>query len=70
MLGIIAYAMKIAECLLYFFIPTSMPNLLYLGGVIGFFGGICGPISRSIISKSVPKEDLGKFSYRKTLSLT
>lgn len=61
MLGVIAYVMKTAESLLYFFIPATMPNLLYLGGVIGFFGGICGPVSRSIISKCVPKEDLGNF---------
>lgn len=34
---------------------------MYLSLFIGIFGGVLGPVARSIISKSAPVEDIGEF---------
>lgn len=59
LLGIIAFTMRTAENIYYFFIPSSADYLMYLGGFVGFFSGISVPILRAILSKAVPKEELG-----------
>lgn len=58
-LGIIAFSMRTAEDVYYVFIPSSADWLMYLAGFVGFFAGISVPILRAILSKAVPKEELG-----------
>lgn len=59
-LGIIAFSMRTSENLFCLAVPPQADYLWYLGGLVGFLGGIVIPISRKILTDVVPKEDFGK----------
>ncbi|KAK4884691.1 hypothetical protein RN001_000962 [Aquatica leii] len=58
LLGVISSISKIAGCIVYTLAKT--PTLFYIGTLLEVFNGIAFVASRSIITKIVSKEELGK----------
>ncbi|XP_023711244.1 proton-coupled folate transporter isoform X2 [Cryptotermes secundus] len=48
---------KCAQTLIFGFAPKDW--YLYIGSAVGVLGGVSGPLCRSLISKTVPLEDIG-----------
>lgn len=59
MAAVLSLLSSLGSCLVQSFTLKSWH--LYLSAVVGMFGSIASPMIRTIISKSVPSEDTGKY---------
>lgn len=41
----------------------TLNRFMYVSSVVGALGGMSGPVNRAILSKTIPKEDIGKICY-------
>lgn len=60
LLGMISSLSKVASCFVYAFAPT--PSIFYLGAIVEMLNGTSFIAMRSIMSKLVPSEELGKIN--------
>lgn len=58
LLGMISSMSKILSCFVYAFAPT--PSIFYLGAIVEMLNGTSFIAMRSIISKLVPGDELGR----------
>ncbi|KAL0281618.1 UNVERIFIED_CONTAM: hypothetical protein PYX00_002552 [Menopon gallinae] len=65
-LVLVSFLMKFVECTIYGTVPSSAPNVMFWAQLAGLLGAVAGPGLRSVVSKAVPKEEVGKVFFLAT----
>jgi len=59
LLALIAFTLDIVQCVLIAIAGADQAYFLYIGAAVAALRGVVGPAVRSILSKTIPAQELG-----------